>query len=109
MYDKNSYFAHLASNRFTNCRVRDESVPVPNYFYTSLNFITISSCPNIKCDICLYVCMSVCMYVRTYVCLFVFIYKQTHKLFKDVHVKLNPELPWQKQLSTRRNFFLTAI
>jgi len=23
---------------------------------------------------------------------------------QDVHIKINPELPWQKQLSTRRLF-----
>jgi hypothetical protein len=41
--------------------------------------------------------MYVCFYVQT-----------NTQMMQDVHVKLNPGLPWQKQLSTRRNFFLPA-
>jgi hypothetical protein len=43
-----------------------------------------------------------------YVCFY--IQARTHtQPMQDEHVKLNPKLPWQKQLSTRRNLFLPAI
>jgi hypothetical protein len=75
---------------------------IPMHNFISLQFHLV---PKLSA---IYVCMYVCMYVLCmYVCMFVFIYKDTY-MMQDVHVKLNPGLPWQKQHSTKRRLFLPA-